>query len=75
MIATFNSENQMSLPIKRNMELATESTAPRELMDLASLELKRRRLLRELAEVEGRHRQLWREIERKGIEVLWHNGS
>ena len=32
----------MSLPIKRNMEPATESGAPIELRDLARLELKRR---------------------------------
>ena len=61
----------MSLPIKRNMEVATESRAPMDLRDLAGLELKRRRLLRELAEVESHYRQLSREIELKGIRIPW----
>lgn len=47
--------------------------APRELSDLAAIELRRRRLLSELADVEREHRQLSREIELKGIPIPWLN--
>ena len=57
---------------KNRNEQQTAPTQPStELMDLAGLELKRRRLLRELAEIEARRRQLSREIELKGIPIPW----
>jgi len=61
----------MSVTKKRNEQPAAPSQASTKLMDLAGLELKRRRLLRELAEVECRRRQLSREIELKGIPIPW----
>jgi len=61
------------MPSKGNKEPAIQVQAPKELMNLASLELKRRRLLRELAEVECQRRHLSREIELKGIPIPWMN--
>jgi hypothetical protein len=43
--------------------------APKELRDLAAIELTRRRLLSELADVRRQHRQLSRQIELKAIPI------
>lgn len=61
----------MSLPSKRKECTAAANLPPRELRDLARLELKRRRLLRDVAEVLDQERQLSREIELRGIPIPW----
>ena len=66
---------KMSVPKNRNEQQAGPSQASTELMDLAGLELKKRRLLRELAEIEAQRRQLSREIELKGIPIPWMSNS
>ena len=47
--------------------------APKELRDLAAIELRRRRLLSELADVRRQHKQLSRQIELKAIPIPWLN--
>jgi hypothetical protein len=65
------SEDQLSLPTKRNEETVKTNQAPIELRVLARLELKKRQLLKELAEVESQHRHFSRENELKGIPIPW----
>jgi len=65
------SEDQMSLPTKRNEESVKTNQARIELRVLTRLELKKRQLLKELAEVESQHRYVSREIELKGIPIPW----
>ena len=63
----------MSLPNQKNNANDVLMPAPRELRDLAAIELRRLRPLSELSDVERQHRQLSREIELKGIPIPWLN--
>ena len=56
---------------KKRGEYNASNPAPKELRDMAGLEVRKSRLLREPAIVEHQHWQLAREIELKGIEVPW----
>jgi hypothetical protein len=50
---------------------ATPNNQPRQLRELASLEIRRRELLRDLALVEAETHRLNREIRVLGIEIPW----
>ena len=65
------SEETVSLHKKSSEAKDVAKTDPRELRDLAGLELRRRWLRRELLNVECQYRQLELEIKLKGIQTPW----
>jgi hypothetical protein len=61
--------------VKKTRELtsadAAPNTQPKQLLELARLEIKRRELLQDLAYVHGEMHRLDREIRVLGIEIPW----
>jgi hypothetical protein len=65
------SEDAMSRQRRSGETSDASNLEPKELRELALLELRRRKLLRELVDVEYQASRLTLEIEFKGIEVSW----
>ncbi len=61
--------------VKETKELTSADAAPnnqpKQLLELARLEIKRRELLQDLAYVQGEMYRLDREVRGLGIEILW----